>query len=67
MQAFSLGTYGCLGINLAWAELRIILCRLVWEFEFELCAGQEKWMDDQKAYILWDKPGLWVNLKERKE
>ncbi|GIZ42707.1 hypothetical protein CKM354_000596600 [Cercospora kikuchii] len=65
MQAFSLGTYGCLGINLAWAELRIILCRLVWEFEFELCAGQEKWMDEQKAYILWDKPGLWVNLKER--
>jgi cytochrome P450 len=34
-QPFSVGPRSCVGQSLAWAEIRSILARLVWNFEFE--------------------------------
>ncbi|OQE23218.1 hypothetical protein PENSTE_c009G01792 [Penicillium steckii] len=64
LQPFSYGPRGCLGKNLAYAEIRLILCRLLWNFDVELCSVSENWVD-QEVYFLWEKSPLMVNLKDR--
>ena len=49
---------------MAWLELRAILANLLWHFDMELVDKSQKW-DEQKVFVLWDKPALMVNLKER--
>ncbi|MCJ1235343.1 hypothetical protein MMC14_003311 [Varicellaria rhodocarpa] len=64
MQPFSIGPRNCLGKNLAYAEMRSILARMLWNFDMELCVESEKW-NEQKVFILWDKPPLNIVLKAR--
>jgi cytochrome P450 len=58
-----LGPRACLGINLAYLEMRIILSRLVWEFEWELVGKGVEWERDLVLRLLWQKPELWVRFK----
>ncbi|KAJ4293480.1 hypothetical protein N0V90_008763 [Kalmusia sp. IMI 367209] len=51
-------------MTMAWLELRAILANLLWHFDMEMVDKSYKW-DDQKVFILWDKPALMVNLKAR--
>lgn len=44
-------------------EMRIILARMVWNFNMELCEESQAWAPDQKVFILYDKPDLMVRLK----
>lgn len=60
-QPFLVGHRGCLGQNLAYAEMRLILAHLVYHFDIRLCDEGLDWLD-QKNYILWDKPALEVYL-----
>ncbi|MCJ1388900.1 hypothetical protein MMC18_001751 [Xylographa bjoerkii] len=60
-QPFSLGPRNCIGKNLAYAEMRSIMARMLWHFEMELCEDAEGW-NDQRIFILWDKPALYVRL-----
>ncbi|KAF1847911.1 benzoate 4-monooxygenase cytochrome P450 [Cucurbitaria berberidis CBS 394.84] len=64
IQPFSVGPRNCIGQNLAWAEIRTILARLVWHFEFELESESQDW-EHQKVFVLWQKPSLMVRLKAR--
>ncbi|KAJ5591827.1 uncharacterized protein N7459_002196 [Penicillium hispanicum] len=64
LQPFSLGPRNCLGKNLAYCEIRLILCKLLYNFDLVLCRESAKWTD-QKVYFLWDKPALMVTLKDR--
>ncbi|QKX63774.1 uncharacterized protein TRUGW13939_10945, partial [Talaromyces rugulosus] len=64
LQPFSLGPRNCLGKNLAYAEIRLVLCKLLLRFKVELCAESENW-SDQEIYFIWDKPDLMVKLEER--
>jgi len=64
LQPFSVGPRNCIGQGLAMAEIRAILARVLWHFEFELCEESGGW-DDQKVYVLWEKPDLWVKLTKR--
>ena len=50
--------------SLAWFEMRSILARLLWHFDLTLCEESRGW-ENQKAYLLWDKPPLWVKLSHR--
>lgn len=50
--------------SLAYAEIRTILCKLLFNFDIELLQKSEDWID-QKVYFLWDKPPLMVSLTER--
>ncbi|KAH8649307.1 averantin oxidoreductase [Xylariales sp. PMI_506] len=59
-QPFSYGPRNCIGRNLAYTEMKIIIARLVWEFDLEL-ATQGDWID-QKVYMVWEKPPLWMKL-----
>ncbi|OCK85010.1 cytochrome protein [Lepidopterella palustris CBS 459.81] len=65
-QPFSMGPRNCIGKNLAWAEMRLILSKLVWNFEVEVCPESDNWIN-QKTYILWEKPPLVLQLRHRKD
>lgn len=61
---FSLGPRNCLGRNLAYLEMRLILAHLIWAFDFELQGNVSRW-EDQKTWILWEKKPLYVQVKSR--
>ncbi|OTA54162.1 cytochrome P450 [Hypoxylon sp. EC38] len=63
MQPFSVGPRNCIGRNLAYAEMRLILARILYRFDIELAPGARDWIKTQKFYTLWDKPELPVYLK----
>jgi cytochrome P450 len=64
LNPFSLGPYGCLGKNLAYAEMRLILASVLWKFDMELCEESLGWVERMDVYFLWDKDALWIKLKE---
>lgn len=65
IQPFSVGPRNCIGQSLAWAEMRTILARLVWNFEFEMLDTSRDWEKQQRVFVLWSKPSLMVRLRAR--
>jgi cytochrome P450 len=62
MQPFSVGSRNCIGRNLAYAEMRLILAKILYNFDLELDEKTGDWTD-QKVFILWEKHPLLVKLK----
>ncbi|KAI1753851.1 isotrichodermin C-15 hydroxylase [Xylaria castorea] len=67
LQAFNVGPRNCIGRNLAYAEMRIILARLIFDFDLKLDAGSSDWIERQRAYTLWDRVPLGVYLTPVRE
>ncbi|RDW59469.1 hypothetical protein BP6252_12556 [Coleophoma cylindrospora] len=67
MQAFSHGPRNCLGKNLAYAEMRMILARMAWNFELEVAPQSTAWVHGQKAFVVFEKPPLWMKLHPKDE
>ncbi|KAF1359823.1 cytochrome P450 [Lizonia empirigonia] len=73
-QPFSLGPRVCIGKQLAYFELRLILTNMLWYFDMELAheaKTKDAWtMDDDmrnlRGYLTWLKPALPVRLREVK-
>lgn len=68
-QPFSLGPRGCIGRNLTYVELRLILGALLWNFDLEFADGAPLWdpKDEFKglrAYNTWEKSPLMVKLTD---
>ncbi|KAJ8117186.1 hypothetical protein OPT61_g1560 [Boeremia exigua] len=63
LQPFSVGSRDCLGKNMAYHEMRLILTNVLQKFDMQLCPESAGWAD-QKTFILWEKPPLMVSLKE---
>jgi cytochrome P450 len=66
MQPFSLGPRGCIGKHLSYMEMRLILARLLWNFDIVSEDGAWKWNPDgelkhMRAFNTWEKPEL--NIK----
>ena len=61
LQPFSVGPRNCIGRNLAYNEMWLILARVLWNFDLEQCAESQKW-NEQKSYVLWEKPALMCKL-----
>ncbi|KAH6639942.1 cytochrome P450 [Truncatella angustata] len=59
-QPFSVGPRNCLGMNLAWHEMRILLGTLLYNFDLESDVGPD-WLD-QKVYVIWDRKPLLCRL-----
>jgi hypothetical protein len=49
--------------SLAYAEMRLILAKMLYNFDLELTPTAREWTKGQKVYILWEKPELAVYLK----
>jgi len=62
LQPFAVGPRNCIGRNLAYAEMRLILAKVLYNFDLDLDAKTGQWMD-QKVYGIWEKKPLWVKLK----
>lgn len=65
-QPFVYGPRNCLGKNLAYAEMRLILARIIWNFDMELADRDEKWIDHNEVYTIWEKKPLKVYMTPRK-
>jgi len=63
LQPFGLGPRGCLGKTLAYAEMGMILTRILWNFDVELEEGMGGWIERLKAFALWEKDPLMVRLR----
>ncbi|GAB1211244.1 hypothetical protein ATERTT37_000357 [Aspergillus terreus] len=61
LQPFSYGPRACIGRNLAYAEMRTILSKLIWHFDITLNPRTTDW-DNARSYIVWENKPLWVRL-----
>jgi cytochrome P450 len=64
VNAFSMGPRSCLGMTLAYAEMKVILARVFYNYDMELCEESQGWKDGLRMYGLWDKKPLMVTLKK---
>ncbi|KAL6859545.1 cytochrome P450 [Trichoderma novae-zelandiae] len=62
---FSVGPRVCIGKNLAYAEMRLILAKLIWRYDIELLDESIDWDEKCKAYIVYQKGPLYIRLKPR--
>lgn len=51
--------------SLAYIEMRLILARVLWNFDMRLAEDSKDWIDKQKIYLLWEKGPLNVYLTPR--
>ncbi|KAL4901846.1 hypothetical protein BDW74DRAFT_67207 [Aspergillus multicolor] len=66
LQPFQVGPRNCIGRNLAYAEMRVGLARVLWNFDLELCEESRNWVE-QKTYVLWEKGPLMCRLRIRED
>ena len=60
---FGTGRHSCLGQSLAMAELRLIIAKLIFNFDMHLSHTADCWdWGDQSTYIFWQKRPLEVRL-----
>ncbi|KAF3395109.1 Isotrichodermin C-15 hydroxylase, partial [Talaromyces pinophilus] len=64
LQPFSYGPRNCLGKNLAYTEMRLVLARMLWNFDLELQEDSSTW-NQQNVYLFWEKPELNVKIIPR--
>ncbi|KAI1130325.1 isotrichodermin C-15 hydroxylase [Nemania abortiva] len=67
LQAFNVGPRNCIGRNLAYAEMRIILARIIYDFDLKMDSASADWIKRQRAYALWDRVPLKVYLTPVRE
>ncbi|KAF2968987.1 hypothetical protein GQX73_g4601 [Xylaria multiplex] len=60
-QPFSVGPRNCLGLNMAWHEMRLLLAKLIFNFDISSDVGPE-WRD-QDVYVLWHRKPLMCQLE----
>lgn len=62
LQPFSFGPRNCIGRNLAYIEMRLVLAKLIWHFDFELTEEGKNWVEKQYVYTVWEKIPLMIKL-----
>lgn len=67
-QPFSAGPRNCLGKNLAYMEMRLVVARLLWNFDIVSIDGAPAWdpageMRHKRAFMVWEKQPLMIKLK----
>ncbi|TGJ86836.1 hypothetical protein E0Z10_g1936 [Xylaria hypoxylon] len=67
LQAFNVGPRNCIGRNLAYAEMRIILARVIFDFDLKIADESKDWIEKQKAFVLWARIPLKAYLKPVRE
>ncbi len=65
-EPFAIGPRNCIGKSLAWAEIKLILAKVLWDFDFQLAEEKNvrEWTD-QKVFFGHEKLPLYVKLSKR--
>ncbi|KAF2679428.1 cytochrome P450 [Lentithecium fluviatile CBS 122367] len=65
-EPFLVGRHKCLGQKLAWAEMRLLLAQMLWEFDIGGVEG-EVYGDfgERRTYLFWEKGSLNVEVRPR--
>ncbi|EOA81121.1 uncharacterized protein SETTUDRAFT_24624 [Exserohilum turcica Et28A] len=58
VQAFSVGPRNCIGRNLAYQEMRLILANIIYNFDLDLEDDSQGWIERQKTFNVWDRGPL---------
>lgn len=61
-QAFAYGPRDCIGRNMGMHEMRLILAKVLFQFDLELCENSKDWAA-QRAFVLWEKKPLMCRVK----
>jgi len=64
VQTFTFGPRNCIGRNLAMMEIKLILVRLLWQFNIQLEEESKDWIDRVKACGFFIKPKLMVRCRD---
>jgi cytochrome P450 len=60
---FLIGPRACIGINLAWVEMRVTPAKMVYRYDWALVHDKAfNWVDDCRMLVLWKKPALRVRF-----
>ena len=51
--------------SLALLDLRLILAKIIWTFDFKLVDENFDWIAENKCYVIWQKPELKVQYTPR--
>jgi versicolorin B desaturase len=62
-QPWSVGIRNCIGRNLAYAEVRLTLAKVLWHFDITLDNERTGDFLDQKIWSIWAKRELYMKLK----
>ncbi|PNY26665.1 Uncharacterized protein TCAP_03407 [Tolypocladium capitatum] len=62
LEPFQTGPRNCLGQNLAWHEMRMLLATVMLHFDITPEPDTKNWMN-QKVYVLWEKKPLFCRLQ----
>ncbi|CEL04917.1 hypothetical protein ASPCAL06041 [Aspergillus calidoustus] len=63
-QPFHFGPRNCIGRNLAYSEMRLILALIIFKFDMTLADESVNWMN-QKNFLMWQKGPLKVYITPR--
>lgn len=66
IQPFSTGPRNCLGQHLAWAEMRLILSSLIWNFDMEVVPDKRLRWENLRTFLLVEKKPVVVKMTLRK-
>ncbi|KAK1974950.1 cytochrome P450 [Colletotrichum cereale] len=66
-KPFSYGPRDCAGKNLAYSEMRLMICKILHRLDFELVEGQERWYADKHVWSVWEKQPLELRFRPRLE
>jgi hypothetical protein len=51
---FIIGRHSCIGVKVAYNEMRLIVARLLWRFDLKLKDERDRWdWGEQCTYLLW--------------
>ncbi|GFN19721.1 cytochrome P450 [Aspergillus tubingensis] len=65
VQVFHVGPRNCIGKSLAYAEVRLILARLLFRFDLQLMPHSSNWAE-QMSYMVWERGPLDVRVTEKR-
>ncbi|MCJ1453568.1 hypothetical protein MMC28_003915 [Mycoblastus sanguinarius] len=64
-EPFMVGPRNCIGKPLAWAEMKLILAKTIWNFDIELSERMVGDWSDQKVYLLNETTPMYVKIRSR--